>query len=55
MAGEVLVTFGLMAGLIGLVGLGLIGVSKVYEPIERRRIESARKDWVEKYGESGRR
>lgn len=55
MVGEVLVTLGWSVALVGLIGAGLVGASKIREPIERRKIEAAREDWVRKYGESGRR
>lgn len=55
MATEFLITFSTIAVSVGGIGLVLIGLSHIGEPIERRRADRARREWVEKYGESGRR
>ena len=55
MAAELFITFGTVALAFGGIGLALVLLSTMGENIERRRSEEARRVWVEKYGQSGRR
>lgn len=55
LAGEVFETFGIVFGLMGFIGLALLGASGIVGEIEDRRSEAACRDWVERYGRSGRR
>lgn len=55
MAAEFFTTFGTVALAFGVIGLALVCLATVGEGVERRRSEEARRAWVEKYGQSGRR
>lgn len=54
MAGEIFVTFGFLSAVLALVGVALMGASEVVGRVEDARNERAWRDWVEKYGVSGR-
>lgn len=54
MAGEIFVTFGFLSVVLGVIGCALVVTSEIVGRIEDRRNEIAYRNWVEKYGVSGR-
>lgn len=54
MAGEIFVTFGFLSAALAFIGAALMGASEVIDRVEEARNERNWKDWVDRYGESGR-